>query len=368
MSIPSWFEALDGALRVTLQERGFSAARCEAWMAEVRRGRAGTQRLGGQIEALALEAIPSCTASDRLVSIGSEALDQGQVAACILAGGMATRMGGLVKALVEVAPDKSFLDWRIDELQSLGARHSHTPPLWLMTSLSTDADIRRAIDARDAADFASTFEQDAALRLTPEGALWRDGHGKPSLYATGHGDLIDALKRSGLLASFIERGGRYVWISNIDNLCATIDPLVLGHHIDAAEALTVELVDTQPGDRGGRPILLDGRPVIAEDFRFPAHTDPSALPTFNTNTFIVDAVALAALDMPWTYFRVEKTVDDAAVVQFERLLGEMSFALQPAFLRVPRGGPNSRFRPIKTLADLEALRATTCAAPTVGVD
>ena len=44
----------------------------------------------------------------------------------------------------------------------------------------------------------TTFEQNVSLRLTPEGALFLDEHGQPSVYSTGHGDLPDALRRSGL--------------------------------------------------------------------------------------------------------------------------------------------------------------------------
>ena len=37
---------------------------------------------------------------------------------------------------------------------------------------------------------------------------------------------------------------------NLDNLGATVDPLVLGWHIDHGAPVTVEVVDKQEGDRG----------------------------------------------------------------------------------------------------------------------
>jgi UTP--glucose-1-phosphate uridylyltransferase len=366
MSTHPWFDALDETLRNALSARGFSPARCAQWMDAARAGRTGDEKLTRRIEPIPLEAIPACAAphsseAKRLVALGEKALREGKVAVCVLAGGMATRMGGVVKALVEVAPNKTLLDWRIDELEAIGAQSGQTPPLWLMTSLATDAPLQAAIRDRHSTADVATFEQDAALRLTPEGHIWLDKQGAPSIYATGHGDLASALTRSGLLDDFIQRGGRSIWISNIDNIGAKVDPLVLGHHIDGGKPLTVELVDARAGDRGGRPVLLDKRPVIAEDFRFPEDVDPRSLPTFNTNTFLVDAQALAALDMSWTYFRVEKSVENTTVVQFERLMGEMTFGLEPAFLRVSRDGPQSRFRPLKTQADLDQLRESTCA-------
>ena len=39
----------------------------------------------------------------------------------------------------------------------------------------------------------------------------------------GHGDVYASLKRSGLLQKFIEMGKEFIFISNIDNLGATVD-------------------------------------------------------------------------------------------------------------------------------------------------
>ena len=118
-----------------------------------------------------------------------------------------------------------------------------------MTSEPTTGPITQALAARGlAADpDVATFEQLVSLRLTPEGELFTDDDGEPSVYATGHGDLPEALRRSGLLTRFVERGGRYVWISNIDNLGARVDTAILGQHIVDDRALTVDVVDKVPG-------------------------------------------------------------------------------------------------------------------------
>ena len=68
---------------------------------------------------------------------------------------------------------------------------------------------------------------------------------------------------------------------------------------------------------------------------------------FNTNVFHFDAAALLALDMPWTYFAVNKKADGKPVVQFERLIGEVTSHLSTAYLHVPREGAASRFLPVK---------------------
>jgi UTP--glucose-1-phosphate uridylyltransferase len=77
---------------------------------------------------------------------------------------------------------------------------------------------------------------------------------------------------------------------------------------------------------------------------------------FNTNTFLVDARALADLALDWTYVRVEKKVEERAAIQFERLLGEMTVALRPRFAHVSREGEATRFLPVKDYDDLDRVR------------
>ena len=269
---------------------------------------------------------------------------------------MATRMGSVVKALVEALPGKTFLDLRVAGQRPIEAGCGRPAPLWLMTSEATEAPIRAALAARGAADHVATFEQFVSLRLTPQGALFRGADQAPSVYATGHGDLPDALRASGLLSRFVAGGGKQVWIANLDNLGATVDAAILGWHLSRGGPATVELVDKVGSDRGGGPVRHDGRRLITEEFRLPVGFDPATVPVFNTNTFLVDAAALAGLSMEWTYVEVEKKIGDAKAVQFERLIGELTAALEPQLLRVPRDGISSRFLPVKDVAELEKRR------------
>ncbi len=53
---------------------------------------------------------------------------------------------------------------------------------------------------------------------------------------------------------------------------------------------------------------------------------------------------------------VEKLVDGRPAVQFERLIGELTSALDSRFVHVPREGQRSRFLPVKDTAELEQRR------------
>jgi UTP--glucose-1-phosphate uridylyltransferase len=301
---------------------------------------------------------------ERLAARGLEAIRRGDLAFCVMAGGMATRMGGVVKALVEAFDSKTFLALRLAENASWSRRAGIPVPLWLMTSEATDGPIRGELERSKAPPHVATFTQDLGLRLTREGRLFRDEHGQPSTYSPGHGDLPDALRRSGLLASFLARGGKYVWIANLDNLGASIDEALLGAFIEGAERGTevlVEVAPKVPGDRGGIPVWADtrddeGRVVrrlqVLEEFRLPAGFDANSVGVFNTNTFLVTAGALAYLKVRWSWFQVDKKVDGRTAVQFERLLQELTSATTAAYVRVPRDGAESRFLPVKDYDEL----------------
>jgi UTP--glucose-1-phosphate uridylyltransferase len=356
--------ALSPEILARLQARGFDPERLRAWARDLGQGREARNRLPGSVEPPApgdvIDApVPGTPEHARLEALGLAALRRGEVALCLLAGGMATRMGGVVKSLVEALPGKTFLDLRLAENAYLERLGGHRVPLWLMTSEPTDGPIREALGDRLDHDYLATFEQFVSPRLTKSPAnaeLFLDEHGHPSVHATGHGDLPDALRQSGLLNKFLARGGKVVVIANIDNLGATVDPAIVGFHLDRGAPVTVELVDKVGSDRGGGPVRWNGKPIITEEFRLPVGFDPTTVPVFNTNTFLVDAAALDALAMEWTYVEVEKKIGEATAVQFERLLGEITSGLATHFLRVPREGTVSRFLPVKDVPELERRR------------
>ena len=301
----------------------------------------------------------------RLAAIGAAAVKRGEVAFCVLAGGMATRMGGVVKALVEALDGHTFLDLRLTENATWSARAGKPVPLWLMTSEATEGPTREALAKAGAGGHIATFTQDLGLRLTQEGRLFIGDDGQPSTYAPGHGDLPDALRRSGLLAKFVAGGGKYVWIANLDNLGATIDEAILGMFIETGADVQVEVAPKVEGDRGGIPVWADSadasgqtvrRLQVLEEFRLPPGFDAEAVRVFNTNTFLVKADALLHTKVTYAWFEVEKKVGSRVAVQFERLLQELTAAMPSAYVRVPRDASASRFLPVKDFDELARRR------------
>ena len=354
-------EALPRDVKERLSNYGFDPERLFGLGAKLERGEIDSGVVTGKLEAPLpgdvvtppAEGTPEYRAQRER---GEQALRERKVALVVLAGGMATRMGGVVKALVEALPGKTFLDIRLAEIDALGRRYGKAPPFWLMTSDATDAGIRQALGARlDGYDIA-TFTQNLSLRLTPDGKLFLGADQRPSEHAPGHGDLPDALRHSGLLSKLVERGGELVLITNLDNLGATLDPALIGFHLSHPHPITSEVVDKLADDRGGIPVRVDGKLRILEEFRIPETFDPQTVRVFNTNTFYVDARALVELQMNWRFFAVKKKVGDTPVIQFERIINEITGELSTMYLRLPRDGAASRFLPVKDPAELERRR------------
>ncbi len=297
---------------------------------------------------------PGSAERQQLARAGRDAIAGGQVGVLLLAGGMATRFGGGVKALAEALPGLTFAAAKLADLRRIAGEVGCVIPLWLMTSFQSDGVLR------DWAAAAATPEvpigiapQGVSMRLTPSGDVFRDADGAVSLHAPGHGDAPWAMQRSGLLSRFADSGGRCLFVTNVDNAAATLDPAVIGAHLAATRPLTCEVVG---GDAsGGSPWRVDGRLQIVESFRLPPGVDPLAPGAVNTNSLVVNVEVFAA-GWPLTWFEVHKQVDGAEVVQFERLIGELSAFVDTTMLLVERDGPDGRFQPVKDPAELEARR------------
>jgi len=287
--------------------------------------------------------------------IGQEALEQGQVAAAILNGGMATRFGGVVKGVVEVLPNRSFLELKLSTI----GRASPKAPIFIMNSFATDADTQAHLKASQAPEMRAEqihhVTQGIALRLRPDGTLFRTNTQEPSFYAPGHGDIFDAIRTSPSFQTFVEGGGRYVHVSNVDNLAATLSPRVIGAHILAGKDVSVEVAKKIAGDKGGAPVQVNGHLEIVEGFRFPEGFDHDSLPVFNTNTLVINS-EIFSKEPPLRWYRADKQVEEQPVVQFERLMGEITAFVDASYLCVERDGPEGRFLPVKTPADLQSLQ------------
>ncbi len=340
-----------------LEGLSLDRARLEGFAEEIAAGRLGPAsnllaeepQLSGLEVIERIDALPEAERA-RMREAGREALARGEIAVAVLNGGMATRFGGRVKGLAEAVGGRSFLEIKLAQARAQGP-----VPFLIMNSFATHQATLAFLAAQGLRERVRPLLQSVSLRLTPMGELFREASGSISPYAPGHGDFLEVIKTSGQLAELRASGVRSVLLSNVDNLGAELDPLVVGYHLLRERPLTVELAETKGGDVGGTVARVQGKVRVVEGLCFPPGFNFERVRFINTNTFVISLDALAP-DHPLSWLYVEKTADGRAAVQMERLIGELSAFVSSGYLASPRDGAQGRFFPVKTPEDLERLR------------
>ena len=82
-------------------------------------------------------------------------------------------------------------------------------------------------------------------------------------YPPGHGDFYQSFSNSGLLDEFARAGKKYCFVSNIDNLGATVDLNILHMVTQQNKEFVMEVTDKTRADvKGGTLIQVSSKAKI----------------------------------------------------------------------------------------------------------
>jgi len=297
-----------------------------------------------------------------------------------LNGGLGTSMGCTgPKSTISVRNELTFLDITVQQIESINNKYGCSVPLVLMNSFNTQEDTEKILQKYLQVNVqVHTFMQSRYPRIVRESLLPMsrsysfEGQDQEAWYPPGHGDVYRSLRNSGLLEKFLKEGKEWLFISNIDNLGASVDINIL-HYLETSgkeggksgesrqpHEFLMEVTDKTRADvKGGTLIEYEGHLRLLEIAQVPRdHVDEFTsirkFKIFNTNNLWVN---LSAVDRVLTenclHMEVivnPKHLDTGAhILQLEEAAGAAIKSFEaPQGLVVPR----RRFLPVKTTSDL----------------
>jgi UTP--glucose-1-phosphate uridylyltransferase len=285
-----------------------------------------------------------------------------------LNGGLGTSMGlTRAKSLLEVKDCKTFLEIILRQAESCKIK------LALMNSFSTHDDSCKALSILKPTDTPLLFLQNTFPKILKKSFAPASWNTNPDLEwnPPGHGDIYSAMYASGVLNRLLQNGIQYAFISNSDNLGATLDESLLGYFSENRFPFMMEVAPRTPADIKGGHIARhrNGRLILRESAQCPkdelgAFRDIKRYKFFNTNNIWIDLDYLekiikkhGAIKLPM--IRNPKTLDprdenSPKVYQIETAMGAAISLFEGATLiKVPP----ARFFPVKKCSDLLVVRS-----------
>jgi len=285
-----------------------------------------------------------------------------------LNGGLGTSMGlTRAKSLLEVKNGKTFLEIILKQTEK---RHVK---LALMNSFSTHDDTLDTLSKIQPSDRPLLFLQNKFPKVLQENFAPANWPKNPELEwnPPGHGDIYAAMYASGVLKNLLDTGITYAFISNSDNLGATLDESLLGFFSENRFPFMMEVAPRTPSDiKGGHVAKLqDGRLTLRESAQcakneLSAFRDIKRYRFFNTNNIWINLEFLDRLlekqgIIKLPLIRNPKTLeprDDKSpkVYQIETAMGAaISLFKGATLIQVPL----SRFLPVKKCNELLSIRS-----------
>lgn len=285
-----------------------------------------------------------------------------------LNGGLGTTMGLTgAKSLLEIKNGKTFLEIILEQAERSGVKLS------FMNSFSTHKDTCAALSRINPSSPPILFLQHKLPRILCDGlapATWpknRELEWNPP----GHGDIYPVIYTSGILQNLIDKGIVYAFISNSDNLGATVDESLLGYFSENRLPFMMEVAERTPTDLKGGHLAKhkDGHLILREAAQCPkdelaAFKDISCYRFFNTNNIWINLESLNNLFGKYGTIHLpmilnQKTLDpkdesSPSVYQIETAMGAAISLFEGA---VAINVPKCRFFPVKSCNDLLVVRS-----------
>jgi len=356
-------EDLPSQIQAKMEAAGLSSAAIRAFLYQYRKL---ARNEAGLIPENSISPVGNLSSIDDETESGEHSDLATQTVFLKLNGGLGTGMGlEKAKSLLRVRDELTFLDIIARQCLRLRSTVASQLRLVFMNSFSTSSDTAAALASYP--EFGDPKQLELMQNKVPKidvktlaPAEWPQNRSL-EWCPPGHGDLYTALLGSGLLERLLNDGKKYLFVSNSDNLGATLDLRLLDFFANSAAPFLMEVTPRTAADRKGGHLACtnaDKRLLLRESAQCPeedlvAFQDIERHRYFNTNNLWIRLDALRAVLergdglLPLPLIRNEKNVDprdqnSPKVFQLEAAMGSAIECFDgAAALEVPR----SRFSP-----------------------
>lgn len=211
--------------------------------------------------------------AQRSADEGRAALAAGKTAVLLVAGGQGSRLGfDGPKGAFPLGPvsHASLFEIHARKVLALEKKYRAPIPFMVMTSRANDAQTREFFERHNyfglAPDGVWFFTQGMLPAMDSEGRLILEAPDRLFLAPDGHGGVLEALKRAGLLEKLETCGIETVFYFQVDNpLVQIADPVFIGYHRRQRARMSLKVCMKRSPDEGlGVVGIRDGRHRIVE--------------------------------------------------------------------------------------------------------
>lgn len=207
--------------------------------------------------------------------VGEKLLRAGKVGAILVAGGQGSRLGfDLPKGMFPIGPvsQRSLFQILCEQIKARSLRAGDVPiPYFIMTSEATHAATVEFFEQHNFFDLGADqvfFFQQASLPAIDDTShrILLEAPGRVATSPDGHGGMLRALQRQGLMDIMRQRGIEHLFYHQVDNPTAIVcDPELLGLHVLRESDLTTKVVaKLTPDEKMGVLVTVDGKTEIIE--------------------------------------------------------------------------------------------------------
>eukprot|EP00768_Dysnectes_brevis_P002280 gnl/Dysnectes_brevis/1746_a1992_1287.p1 GENE.gnl/Dysnectes_brevis/1746_a1992_1287~~gnl/Dysnectes_brevis/1746_a1992_1287.p1 ORF type:complete len:411 (+),score=74.70 gnl/Dysnectes_brevis/1746_a1992_1287:104-1336(+) len=201
--------------------------------------------------------LPSKYQTQECMKLGIQHL--GHCAVITVAGGQGTRLGFKhAKGLYPLfsypslrSPKFTLLGMLAGQISRTQRQYSCHIPWLIMVSEATEHDIARFIEDNDGFGLEVHLFKQGSVPVMSESLRVCVSEGSLTVSPDGHGGMVQALKRSGLLSNLRARGITTFTYSHVDNpLAYVLDLHFIGRHIQSQAGITAKVVPKRDAAEG----------------------------------------------------------------------------------------------------------------------